>query len=451
MRRGDIDTVVQLLTAGAPGTSVEAKYFLIQVVYRFGDAPVELTVEQLHSMFGMSVGVVIRARDELLENGYLVDRPFPGQPVGTHGLGVRGRPRRGFRLSKAYRREIEQGSSEALSRPRWSYMVQAALSLGHQGVERPRRVRMGNSRGIAPRMLLAALWSLADSRATVSEASHTKLAHMLGIGVSVGRIRAQLKRLHELGYINANIPGITGRRVPGRVSGTVVLNPTHGDYSTSGVPPRRSHAVQFNDFGIDGLTWTYSMVDRIERQAHLHPSGETPKAMIELRHSEDVVLGRLSNEDRPAKLEGGEPFDLYRAFSGEPQRRRVRSYITFKMYDYAAWLVDNYPEQVVSQEPKVVPHLIERVQNELCSNRRLKEEFGEPFPYALAAWFYVHIWDIARGVITATARTLELEKKDLARWIGGLYSGFIIIPKGLANQVNITFEDSTCAHSRSVL
>jgi hypothetical protein len=121
------------------------------------------------------------------------------------------------------------------------------------------------------------------------------------------------------------------------------------------------------------------------------------------------------------------------------------------MYDYAAWLVDNYPEQVVSQEPKVVPHLIERVQNELCSNRRLKEEFGEPFPYALAAWFYVHIWDIARGVITATARTLELEKKDLARWIGSLYSGFIIIPKGLTNQVNITFEDLTCAHSRSVL
>ena len=228
-----IDFVVQLANRRL---TAEAKFVLIHVLRQFDYGVVDERVKGLAGQMGMTDKVFKKARDLLIELGYLfsVQRGHDGR------LGV-GRPKKAFQITA---KTIEEFNDFCINNP-----IPSRIKLSHQTrinkllfeiygashLQEPtanndgKKIPKRQSGNLTPanRLLLAILYRHANECGAVRGLGLSKLQGLAGL--TAARLETQLGKLSEMGYLLARVSGVTGRHLIGRSTGAFFLNVFNDD------------------------------------------------------------------------------------------------------------------------------------------------------------------------------------------------------------------------------
>lgn len=424
--------ICRALRAELSGLSPAGRYVLAQVICKFDGGPVGYTTGVLADGFGMSRSGLTSARKEL-------EKPRPGSKEGylTHCELVwdeprKGRPPVGFMVSMSFASEIGLANSAGRTSIQET-VVRTVLSGSPAVVDATGETNLGKPPPMAlelpvpARLLLVTLWGFADESGVVSGVGFGALARLLNMTVT--RLRRQFKHLEEGRYLEYKISGLTGRCVPGKARGVVVLRLSHLDYAAFALS-RREMQISVVRPGYSRVLFIYQQADEIHRSRRLAESRGMGRGNSETaaRDLEGLVLGRLKEKDQPQLVDGGEPFYLYEAFVSEPQRWPAQRYLTFKLYEYAVWLVNHAPQKLMAPDIHMMDHLRARIEDELCSNPRLEAVLGPKGANVLACWLYVFVWDTAYEVVKEVGHRLKLTPAQVAKEVGKRYVAFQLVP-----------------------
>jgi len=441
---GASSPVCRALRADLDGLSYQARYLLAQVVCRFGNRPVDYTLTQLSASFGMSRATLVSARKELesaregTDQGYLIRyQVVTAEPR-------RGPPRAGLFLSESFASEIGLSAYTFHSVSVQETAIRSILG----GPAGPVLVgRLGRKPAVtasklpvSARLLLVTLWSFSDERGLVSGVGAGQLARLLNI--QMARVRRHLKELEGRLYLEYRLSGLTGRYVPGNTPGVTVLRTRHPDYGAR-LPSRREMQVPLAGWSPRALS-IYQMADAIARDRELTKSrGKTSGFMDgKARDIDEMVLLRLSEQDRPHGFAKGKPFYLYKAFALEPQWLRAQSLLTFKLYECAGHLINHWADRLLKPGVAMVDQVRDRIAQELCSNPALRKLLGEGGADVLARWLYVSAHDVGYVVLMEVGRQLNCTPAQLAAEVGKQYGAFLILPSAKVGEVRVTFTES---------
>lgn len=444
--------ICRALRAELSGLSPAGRHLLAQVICKFDGWPVGYTAGVLADGFGMSRSGLISARKEL-------EKPRPGSKEGylTHCELVwdeprRGRPPVGFMVSMAFAFEIGLANSVGRIASIQETVVRTVLSglpavVGatggtHLGKPAPMALQLP----VPARLLLVTLWSFADESGVVSGVGFGALARLLNMPIT--RLRRQLKRLEEDRYLEYKISGLTGRHVPGKASGVIVLRFLHPDYA-AWVPSRRELPIYWAGTGYPRVLFIYQDADKIHEDRMLAESRGRSSGYSEglARDIDTTVLGRLRISDQPGKEGRDQPFYLYKAFASEPQRSLAQSFLTFKLHEYAACLINHHAQQLVSPDIDMVGQMRDRIERELCSNSTLERVLGKGGADALARWLYTCVHDISSHIVRELGSKLGLTSTELAAEVGRRYTSFQVFPGSRIGEAWVTFAESGKANS----
>lgn len=228
------------LRRGFPGLSPMAKYFLIQVILRYEDRWCGATVAELQRQLGMPRGDITNARRELLNykfrggKGLLEEGSFPGLSR-TDSDRLRGRPRKGCRLSQSFLAELAYQSEGEGPVPGRLIFKQILLGAGTEDLDAPYPVGRNENQEyrLSPtaRFVLAALWACAELGGVVTDASVQRLGRLSQLTFST--IRYQLGRLMRLGYIVIATDGVEVSNDLKGLAPLMVLDPFHKAYGVA--------------------------------------------------------------------------------------------------------------------------------------------------------------------------------------------------------------------------
>ncbi|MBM7333527.1 hypothetical protein [Alloalcanivorax marinus] len=443
-----------------PQLSPEAKYLLARVWFAFGTSPVRLKVKQLEALFGISRKTFLNARDELLadprskrEKPYLVRCYRDDWDDERFGEFTRGRPVREFRLERAFGAEL--ASAPAGGRV-VSQANKAVAALQCRTIQLRQSTEPGNERvaaeaeelspprlAVPGKLLLAILWSVADRRGVVHDAGLRRLSRLAGMSLS--RVRNHLNRLEQLGFFTLRVSGLTGRFLPGKVPGALVLNGAAIGYS------RTVSKSRILDLGeLESIAFVHSKSDQALRKRKVAAGGKAKGGdsdqWIEAEAAAYPWQPPNQKNQRDEKERKEKPPPLYTVFAGEPRRAEIREYLLFKACAYVTWLVNEHPTQLLAwgadkeDEPEAARLLLATVQEELLSNGSLIAKF-ESGRALLVRWFCLHVWRRAREVISAIAVAEKDEGfESVIGSIGSRYSDIIVLPmRGYTLQL-LTYE-----------
>lgn len=438
--------ICRALRADLDGLSYQARYLLAQVVCRFGNRPVDYTLTQLSASFGMSRASLVNARKELESAREGTDQGYLTRYQVVSAEPRRGPPRAGFFLSAYFAAEIGLSASTFHSVSVQETAIRSILGgaagpvLGGGWLGQKPAV-IASKLPVSARLLLVTLWSFSDERGLVSGVGSGQLARLLGI--QMARVRRHLKELEGQSYLEYRLSGLTGRYVPGNTPGVVVLGTRHSDYGRH-LPARREILVSLALMGYPRALFIHQMADEIARDRELAESRGRTSGHWQYRalDIDEVALLRLSEQDRPLLPAQHRPFYLYRAFASEPQRWRVQSFLTFKLYEYAAHLINHCADRLVKSCVSMVDEVRDRIALELCSNPALQKLLGESGTDALARWLYVSAHDVGWRVLMWFGHQLNRTPAELAAEVGKQYGAFLILPGAKVGEVRVTFTDS---------
>ncbi|MDO8330300.1 MAG: hypothetical protein Q7T36_07505 [Fluviicoccus sp.] len=216
--------------------SPEAKYFLIRVIWLFGDAVVSATVKELAKLLGLTDVAICKARTQLATLGYL--RLLPMLDSNPERL-KRGRPRQAFMvLQERIRQENDDNVSSRTPSASVGEVSHLALldkllfwsvgddSFRSRNVRKTRKLDGAASRKhtftVATRILLSVLYLCADACGVVRGLSLQRLSRL--VGISSDRLESQLEVISGLGYLIDRVSGLTGRVLYGRATGAFFMN-----------------------------------------------------------------------------------------------------------------------------------------------------------------------------------------------------------------------------------
>lgn len=437
--------VCRALRADLDGLSYQARYLLAQVVCRFGNRPVDYTLTQLSASFGMSRASLVSARKELESARCWTDQGYLTRYQVVSAEPRRGPPPAGFLLSESFAAEIGLSAStfysvsiqETAIRSILGSAAGPVLGVGRLG----RKPAVTASKlSVSARLLLVTLWSFSDERGLVSGVGSGQLARLLNI--QRARVRRHFKELEGHLYLECRLSGLTGRYVPGNIPGVAVLRTRHPDYGTC-LPVRRQIRVSSVQLGYPRALFIYQLADEIERDRELAQSRGRTSGLWAGRalDIDEMVLSRLSEQDRPHASAQDKPFDLYKAFALEPQRWRVQNFLTFKLYEYAGHLINHCADRLVKPGVAMVEQVRDRIEQELCSNPALEKLLEEGGADALARWLYVSAHDVGYSVLMEVGRQLDRTSAQLAAEVGTQYGAFLILPDAKVGEVRVTFTE----------
>ncbi|HIK74791.1 MULTISPECIES: hypothetical protein [Gammaproteobacteria] len=410
------NVAVGLLKVNTSGLSVEAKYFLVRVVLEFAEQPVSLSVSELSERFGMGRAAVKRARDELLTSdsglgsGYLQKHFAPARSRTGLEATPRGRPRRGVILSEPLLHQIEDAEGDAGIR---GAILRTALFGGRKRVNCLATRDTPESHGglkeresrltVAGRLLLAALWALAGEGGVVKDASHSRLSKLTGM--TQLRVRDQLRRLQRLDYILIMVPGLTGRLVPGRAPGMVVLNYLHPEFAAVCRADRYRMVRTLCD-PLLPIIRAYEDADKIETS---YPHGVAHGEGRNLSTTNDVSLG------------------WNRVFSGEPHKERAQRYLTVKACEYVSNLLNGDVRHLMSSVYNINANVHSCMSRELFANSGLAR-INRHLPDNLTNWLYRGVRAAARKAIEDVAASQGVTIKEMMHRIESRCRHFQVIP-----------------------
>lgn len=236
--------------------SAEAKYFLIRTMYCFGLNEVAIPVKALVKSIGLSDQVMSKAKKELFGLGLLISCPQRDE----NKKSLRGRPISGYKISQRYLDRIIDPyrgfrDDQVLMMPFKEIWIGLLLwpdgsDYFRTGIKKVKKTDKGARRqysyNAATRLLIATLYLHADQAGAINDLSLAKLCRL--IGVSMDRLHSQFDIIRSLGFLLARVPGVTGKKLFGRSTGSIYVNPFKGGMHNSKI------IVAFNTRGINGFT-----------------------------------------------------------------------------------------------------------------------------------------------------------------------------------------------------
>lgn len=230
-----------LVFGGNQQLTPEAKYFLIRIVYLYGDGSVTEKVEDLAKTVGLSKAALTKARSLLSDLGYIEVSAVPNFSKERGG-----RPRFQIRIKRNFLDEIcsyaDQQSNVVSQDHHQRLMDKLLFWPSGRDVLRARNIKKIKKTAeesstthtftITTRLLLAVLYSHADPCGVVIKLGLSRLSRLLGI--SGDRLESQLKIIKNLGYLIDRVSGVTGRIIFGRAAGTFYMNISDDDCKAYG-------------------------------------------------------------------------------------------------------------------------------------------------------------------------------------------------------------------------
>lgn len=216
------------------GVGPDAKLLFLRFALENEDRGLQATVRQLAAAYDLPINVVTEAAAELEQAGYWTRIAV---------FGDRGRPSCEYKVEpKAWTRLTERREAQDSASRIWPYLdrlnrnypgargLEEVEGAKGKGVRSKPPSRRGEGRRLSNpnRLLLMVFLALADDLGVVRGQGAADLAVLTGL--TKGRIQTQIEKLVRLQYIRAVVPGVSGRRLFGKVPGAYVLNLHHRSY-----------------------------------------------------------------------------------------------------------------------------------------------------------------------------------------------------------------------------
>ena len=209
-----------ILEMTKPKLLAEEKYFLIRLlaVYNYEEMAmggvVSQTIDELEKCLGMSDKLIKQVRDSLIVKNYLTNRTVPPQSKTGQG-----RPRAGFSLSKEMIKMLAVTQSHDIDDSHIPRIWQLLLWRDKDSEQQNSITDLKP----ASRILLAVLYSYANSCGMVSDLGVMGLAELSGL-LTRDRVECQLNKLKTLDYLIDHVSGMTGKYLLGVTKGAFFLN-----------------------------------------------------------------------------------------------------------------------------------------------------------------------------------------------------------------------------------
>ena len=422
MDNQSIGAVKTVLLTDLPDLNAPAKHLLCKIIWLYGDGVVDRNLHELQVELGVSRNTIIKARDSLLGVGnaskgwssYLIQEVVPGKSGRPVGRVLKGRPRKGFRLSPGFRDWLieEQSMARALSIGglhfnngvlRWLIQDRACQSVRTvEGKKLPNRKAMASNLGWDNRYLLALLWVLANPLGVISGIGVSAIAKKAGM--SKDQVEGQLTKLVRLGYIRHQTGGVSSGKLFGRKAGDIFLDRLHPSFvamDEGSIWERFPVSLAEGALGV--LNQAFFDAKNIEKlevevrriKARLEEVNEdldadrVSRLHGRLEEAEYHFQERVRSFDRGVilrwesgeadDLQGTPPTGLFRAFlkSG----RTIKAYAELIVCRYASRMV----VALTGQEKEVDEMILGEIIKDVCPKARLEnEQWGR----ALGLWFY---------------------------------------------------------------
>lgn len=217
-------------------------------------------------------------------------------------------------------------------------VVEHVLTAGGDEVGRP------GSKWLTPynRLVLAALLVRSDEAGAVYDIGASDLKRIAGL--SADRLRSQLSKLMELGFIRSRVPGVTGQHLFGLSKGAYFLNLAHPDFLGSGgqvcslwrVSKAFDRGMQYTTaYGMYFQAAAIRRAAEKERQSYAHWN----KAGVDGCELPSVQIAREFEAAFEIEGESGGQLGLHEWFGDEPRA---------PFYAYLQMLINRYASQIVN-------------------------------------------------------------------------------------------------------
>ncbi|PHQ96354.1 MAG: hypothetical protein COB48_00180 [Pseudoalteromonas sp.] len=378
-----------LLRSGMPGLSSESRYFLAQLVLRFGGEWCAWTVEGLSRELKISRAAVARARKELLRarrNGsgaYIEESPVPATSRSDPEM-LRGRPRKGIRLTESFRFELELLSVDQQPEESGLLFIEAVLLGQGDGVRKRKRGRLiKEEEGPAAldRLLLAVLWAISGPGGfvTVEEKRLRRLT-----GLSSAQLQYRLEGLKKLKYVRLEGESGQGRCAPEVEYRSIVLSQRHPRF-------RRVIGGQLimREFALDELLSPWN----VYKVAEL---GEGRDQRLRIERQLELWAAKIPEI---AGIGLSPEADLIQAFRRHPESLPAANFMSLKICEYALVAMGSDSEGLISDEMVWIDSIFHRIKEEMFSDPKLPELVGSDDVKLLSAWVYLHVINLANRII----------------------------------------------------
>jgi len=211
----------------------EAKYLLMRILWLYGEADIPITLLEWIETLGLSEAVLRKARDLLLELGYLQESK--GEVCSQKNVG---RPRKLLKVTDECVKKIEKAflaSEEWLCQRydehllRIDYLLFWPIegdTLRKQNYKKLKKngadATCRHTFTAATRILLAVLYLHADRYGVVRNLSSVKLSTLTGM--SLDRLESQFAIITDLGYLMSRVSGLTNKKLFGHAKSIFFLN-----------------------------------------------------------------------------------------------------------------------------------------------------------------------------------------------------------------------------------
>lgn len=244
-QKGNKDICYAILAMNDQRLTPEAKYFLIRLVYLYGDVLVSATVKDLVKDIGLSDVMICNVRTLLASLGYLQIVPVLDSAKDKKKSG---RPRQVFMILPELIKQATEKYSDKKCLDDRCYDNHSALlgrllfwpvggdSLRSRNVKKAKKSEDDLSRRytftVATRILLSLLYIHADPCGVVRDIGLSRLARIAGI--TVDRLESQIEIIKAMGYLIDRTSGLTSKVLYGRAIGAFYMNVSEDDHRSSG-------------------------------------------------------------------------------------------------------------------------------------------------------------------------------------------------------------------------
>ncbi len=208
----------------------EAKYFLIRVLFEYGNTCVTLTTHEMVKKLGLSDVVIRKARDLLSRLGYLKLVNLKESVVGRPKIGLQLTDNLLTELQSLFESEVSQAWLNNIH-PDHKLRLDMLIFwqtdfLRKQNVKKTKKPAGDDSRKhtmtAATRILLAVLYANADVCGAVRNISLVEISKLTVM--SLDRLESQLTLIKEMGYLILRVSGLTNKQMFGHAKGSLFLN-----------------------------------------------------------------------------------------------------------------------------------------------------------------------------------------------------------------------------------
>lgn len=333
----------------------EVKYFLIKIIHCYGvDTPVDQPQVELAIELGVSRNVVGTALKYLADGQYLEQERFVDK-----GGASKGRYRVSGKLQQKLRNAADH---EVFHGPLIDHLLEPDVSR--------KKINKRHQLMLSHRLLLIVLLGKANRRGVVEGMGMSELGGLTGM--SGERLRSQISKLKDLGYLRFHVPGATGKRLFGHIPGMFFLNLSHDSY---GCVAYSSHIyIYTNGRHLEGKVGGEANFIAAEAESLKRERGPSNGG-----YKVDEIVKWIDHcFDCSSKFERVADFFIYEK---EPRAKKL---LQVKLEQYASYFLsyhwDSLKEESISTEFISENPLLALLENELLPPVYKKNTDEERFP-----------------------------------------------------------------------